>query len=417
MDLLQLITLLLVISAGVSYLNQRFVKLPGTIGVVAISVVVSIVIVVIGKTNNELSDKIRDVSASMDFSRILLDIMLGFLLFASALHFDYQKLRKQQWPVFVLSTLGVFMSTTIFGLLLYYLCSLFGIELPLVYCFIFGALISPTDPIAVGAILKHSKISEKLSTVIAGESLFNDAVGLLLFVLLLEFVQQPEAMISIGTVGSLLLHEILGGIAIGLVAGYSGYKLIKSIKDFQTILLLSVALVLGISFLANYFHASIPLAAVSAGLIIGNNSFHTDKVSDDFLLKMWKMIDEVLNTILFVMIGLQLVAMPFLEEYWLLGLFSIVIILIARTVSVSLPALFLLGKLNVNNVLILAWAGLRGGISIAMALSLPDSQYKEGILSGCYFIVLFSTIGQGLSINTLIAALDRKALKSQTKRP
>lgn len=417
MDLLQLITLLLVISAGVSYLNQRFVKLPGTIGVVAISVVVSIVIVVIGKTNNELSDKIREVSAGMDFSRILLDVMLGFLLFASALHFDYQKLRKQQWPVFVLSTLGVFMSTIIFGLLLYYLCSLFGIALPLVYCFIFGALISPTDPIAVGAILKHSKISEKLSTVIAGESLFNDAVGLLLFVLLLEFVQQPEAMISISTVGSLLLHEILGGIAIGLVAGYSGYKLIKSIKDFQTILLLSVALVLGISFLANYFHASIPLAAVSAGLIIGNNSFHTDKVSDDFLLKMWKMIDEVLNTILFVMIGLQLVAMPFLEEYWLLGLFSIIIILIARTVSVSLPALFLLGKLNVNNVLILAWAGLRGGISIAMALSLPDSQYKEGILSGCYFIVLFSTIGQGLSINTLIAALDRKALKRQTKRP
>ena len=417
MDLLQLITLLLVISAGVSYLNQRFVKLPGTIGVVAISVVVSIVIVVIGKTNNELSDKIRDVSASMDFSRILLDIMLGFLLFASALHFDYQKLRKQQWPVFVLSTLGVFMSTIIFGLLLYYMCSLFGIELPLVSCFIFGALISPTDPIAVGAILKHSKISEKLSTVIAGESLFNDAVGLLLFVLLLEFVQQPEAMISISTVSSLLLHEILGGIAIGLVAGYSGYKLIKSIKDFQTILLLSVALVLGISFFANYFHASIPLAAVSAGLIIGNNSFHTDKVSDDFLLKMWKMIDEVLNTILFVMIGLQLVAMPFLEEYWLLGLFSIIIILIARTVSVSLPALFLLGKLNVNNVLILAWAGLRGGISIAMALSLPDSQYKEGILSGCYFIVLFSTIGQGLSINTLIAALDRKALKRQAKRP
>jgi len=417
MDLLQLITLLLVISACVSYLNQRFVKLPGTIGVVAISVMVSIVIVVIGKTNNELSDKIREVSAGMDFSRILLDVMLGFLLFASALHFDYQKLRKQQWPVFVLSTLGVFMSTTIFGLLLYYLCSLFGIVLPLVYCFIFGALISPTDPIAVGAILKHSKISEKLSTVIAGESLFNDAVGLLLFVLLLEFVQQPEAMISISTVGSLLLHEILGGIAIGLLAGYSGYKLIKSIKDFQTILLLSVALVLGISFLANYFHASIPLAAVSAGLIIGNNSFHTDKVSDDFLLKMWKMIDEVLNTILFVMIGLQLVAMPFLEEYWLLGLFSIVIILIARTVSVSLPALFLLGKLNVNNVLILAWAGLRGGISIAMVLSLPDSQYKEGILSGCYFIVLFSTIGQGLSINTLIAALDRKALKRQAKRP
>lgn len=415
MDLLQLITLLLVLSAGVSYLNQRFIKLPGTIGVVAISVVVSIIIVVIGKTNNELSSKIREVSAGMDFSRILLDVMLGFLLFASALHFDYQKLRKQKWPVFALSTLGVFMSTVIFGLLLYYLCSLFGIALPLVYCFIFGALISPTDPIAVGAILKYSKISEKLSTVIAGESLFNDAVGLLLFVVLLEFVE-PEAVTSISTIGSLLLHEILGGIAIGLVVGYTGYRLIKSIKDFQTILLLSVALVLGISFLANYFHASIPLAAVSAGLIIGNKSFHNDKVSDDFLLRMWTMIDEVLNTILFVMIGLQLVAMPFLEEYWLLGLFSIVTILIARTISVSLPALFLLGRLNFNNVLILAWAGLRGGISIAMSLSLPDSQYKEGILSGCYFIVLFSTIGQGLSLNTLIVALERNDLKRGSKQ-
>ena len=414
MDVLQLITILLVLSAGVSYLNQRFLKLPGTIGVVAISVVVSIVIVVIGKTNNELSAKIREVSAGMDFSRILLDVMLGFLLFASALHFDYQKLRKQKWSVFALSTLGVFMSTVMFGLLLYYLCSLFGIALSLVYCFVFGALISPTDPIAVGAILKHSKISDKLSTVIAGESLFNDAVGLLLFVLLLEFVE-PEAIISISTIGNLLVHEILGGIAIGLAAGYTGYRLIKSIQDFQTILLLSVALVLGISFLANYFHASIPLAAVSAGLIIGNKSFHTDKVSDNFLLRTWKMIDEVLNTILFVMIGLQLVAMPFLEEYWLLGLFSIAVILIARTVSVSLPALFLLGRLNFNNVFILAWAGLRGGISIAMALSLPDSQYKEGILSGCYFIVLFSTIGQGLSLNTLIAALARNDLKRGSK--
>jgi len=404
MDLLQLITLLLVLSAGISYLNQRLIKLPGTIGVVAISVVISIVIVIIGKANNELSAKIKEVSNSMDFSRILLDVMLGFLLFASALHFDYQKLRKQRWPVFALSTLGVFISTVVFGVGLYSLCKLSGLALPLVYCFIFGALISPTDPISVGAILRHSKISEKLSTVIAGESLFNDAVGLLLFVLLLEFVQ-PEATMNISNVGSLLFHEILGGIAIGLAAGYTGYKLIKSIKDFQTILLLSVALVLGISFLANYFHASIPLAAVSAGLIIGNNSFHKDRISDNFLLKMWKLIDEVLNTILFVMIGLQLVAMPFLEEYWLLGLFAILTILLARVISISLPALFLLGKINFNNLFILSWAGLRGAISIAMALSLPESPYKEGILSGCYFIVLFSIVIQGLSLNKLITIL------------
>lgn len=405
MDILQLITLLLLVSAGISYINQRFIKLPGTIGVVAISVVVSVFIVVIGKTNNNLAAKIKEASDSMDFSRILLDVMLGFLLFASALHFDYQKLRKQRWPVFALSTLGVLISTLLFGLLLYYFTGLFTINIPLIYCFIFGALISPTDPIAVGSILKHSKISEKLSTVIAGESLFNDAVGLLVFVLLLELVQQPDIAISFNTVIDLLLHEVLGGIFIGLVIGYVGYKLIKSIKDFQTILLISIALVLGISLLAGYFHASVPLAAVTAGLIIGNNSFHEDKVSDDFLLRIWKLIDEVLNTILFAMIGLQMVAMPFLREYWLLSLSAIIIILVARIISISLPALFLLGKINFNNLFILSWAGLRGGISIAMALSLPDSQYKEGILSGCYFIVLFSIIIQGLSLNKLISIL------------
>lgn len=415
MDLLQLVTLLLILSAGISYLNQRFVKLPGTIGVVAISVVVSVAIVITGKTNNEFAAVIKHVSAGMDFSRILLDVMLGFLLFASALHFDYKKLRKQKWPVFALSTLGVFLSTAIFGLLLHYLIGLLSISIPLIYCFIFGALISPTDPIAVGAILKHSKISEKLSTVITGESLFNDAVGLLLFVTLLEFIQQPGLAVSFGGIASLLLHEILGGVTIGLIAGYTGYKLIKSINDFQTILLLSVALVLGISFLANYFHASIPLAAVSAGLIIGNNSFHQNKVSDDFLLKMWKLIDEVLNTILFVMIGLQLVAMPFAEEYWLLGLFSVAAILLARLASVSLPALFLLGKLSINNIFVLTWAGLRGGISIAMALSLPNSPYKEGILSACYFIVLFSTFGQGLSINKLISVMDKRGEKQDSQ--
>ncbi len=411
MDLLQLITLLFIISAGVSYINQRFVKLPGSIGVVAISVAVSVVILIIGKANNELEAFIKLVAASMDFSRILLDVMLGFLLFASALHFDYQKLKKQKWPVFALSTLGVFLSTAIFGLLLHCLTCLFSVSVPFIYCLIFGALISPTDPIAVSAILKHSKISEKLSTVITGESLFNDAVGLLLFVLLLDFVQQPEPVINFGSIANLLLHEILGGVAIGLVGGFAVYKLIKSIKDLHTVLLLSVALILGISFLANYFHASIPLAAVSAGLIIGNNSFHQDKVSDDFLLKMWKLIDEVLTTILFVMIGLQLAAMPFAEEYLILGLFSVVAILIARMASVSLPALFLLGRLNRNNIFILTWAGLRGGISIAMALMLPDSPYKEGILSACYFIVLFSTIGQGLSINKLISVMDKRDLK------
>ena len=407
MDLLTLLTILVIISAGFSYFNQRFLKLPGTIGVVTISIIVSVLIVLIGKANIATADKVREVSSGINFSKVLLDVMLGFLLFASALHFDYKKLQEQRWPVFILSTFGVILSTAIFGTLLFFAAKAISFQIPFIYCCIFGALISPTDPIAVGSILKHSPVPLKLRVIISGESLFNDAIGLLLFVTLLGIAQQPEASLSILYVTGILLKEVLGGVLIGLISGYTGYRLIKSIKDFQTILLISLALVLGIALAGSYFQVSVPLAAVTAGLIIGTKSFNKDSVSDDFLLKIWKLIDEVLNTILFAMIGLQLVAMPFLREYWLLGFIGIIIILLARITSVSLPALFLLGKLRLNNLFILTWAGLRGGISIAMALSLPESPFRESILSCCYFIVLFSIIGQGLTINWVVGRLNR----------
>lgn len=397
--------MLVTISAGFSYFNQRFLRLPGTIGVVTISVIVSVFIVIIGKANIATAHKVREISSAINFSKVLLDVMLGFLLFASALHFDYKKLKEQRWPVFILSTLGVVLSAVIFGMLLFAAAKLINFGIPLVYCCIFGALISPTDPIAVGSVLKHSKMPAKLRVIISGESLFNDAVGLLLFVTLLGIAQQPGLSFSFSDVAVILIKEVLGGMGIGLISGYTGYRLIKSIKDFQTILLISLALVLGMALAGSYLHVSVPLAAVTAGLIIGNKSFNKDAVSDNFLLRVWKLIDEVLNTIVFAMIGLQLVAMPFLREYWLLGFVSIVIILLARITSVSLPALFLLGKLKRNNLFILTWAGLRGGISIAMALSLPESPFRESILSGCYFIVLFSIIVQGLTISRVVVRL------------
>lgn len=407
MDILTLLTILVIISAGFSYFNQRFLKLPGTIGVVTISVIVSVFIVIIGKANIVTADKVREISSGINFSKVLLDVMLGFLLFASALHFDYTKLKEQRWPVFILSTLGVILSAGIFGTLLFFSAKVINFQIPFIYCCVFGALISPTDPIAVGSILKHSLIPENLKVIISGESLFNDAIGLLLFVTLLGIAQQPDVSLIFSDVAVILLKEVFGGMIIGLIAGYTSYRLIKSIKDFQTILLISLALVLGMALIGSYLHVSIPLAAVTAGLIIGNKSFNKDAVSDNFLLRVWKLIDEVLNTILFAMIGLQLVAMPFLREYWLLGFVSILIILLARIISVSLPALFLLGKLRWNNLFILTWAGLRGGISVAMALSLPESSFKESILSCCYFIVLFSIIGQGLTINRVVKRLGR----------
>lgn len=401
MDLLTIITILIIISAVFSYLNERIIRLPGVIGVVIISIVVSILILVIGKTSNALTNSVETFAQGIDFSKALLNIMLGFLLFAGAFHLDYQKLKEQRLPVFLLSTLGVIVSTGVFGGLLYGVTLVLNIHLPLIYCFLFGAIISPTDPIAVAAILKNSKIPPRLNTIISGESLFNDGVGLILFVIILGITNKPGST-SFVEILHLFAQEVLGGIIIGLIMGFLGYRLIKSIKDFQTIFLISIALVLGISVIAGKFHASVPLSAVTAGLIIGNKSTDKKNVADQSLGKVWQLVNDLLNTILFVMIGLQLVTMPFLREHWLTGLISIVILLIARIVSVTLPAIALLRKLNFSNLSILTWAGLRGGISIAMALMLPKSPYREIILSSCYFVVIFSIIFQGLTLKKVV---------------
>lgn len=407
MDLLTIITILIIISAVFSYLNERIIKLPGVIGVVTISIVVSILILVLGKTSNGLTNTIETFAKSIDFSKVLLNIMLGFLLFASAFHFEYQKLKEQRLPVFLLSTLGVIISTAVFGGLLYLIAWVLPIhDIPFIYCLLFGAIISPTDPIAVAAILKNSKIPPRLDTIISGESLFNDGVGLILFIIILEITNQPGSTSSVEII-KLFAREVLGGVIIGLISGYLGYRLIRSIKDFQTIFLISMALVLGMSVIAVKFHTSIPLAAVTAGLIIGNTSPDKKNIADQFLGKIWELINDVLNTILFVMIGLQLVAMPFLHDHWITGLISILILLIARIVSISIPAFFLLRKVNLSNLSILTWAGLRGGISIAMALMLPDSPYRQIILSGCYFVVIFSIIFQGLTLKKVVAIAVR----------
>src|SRR6185312_7106431 len=408
MDLLTIITTLFCISALFSYLNERFIKLPGAIGVVTISVVVSILILIAGKTENSLSKTITTLAGSINFSKVLLDVMLGLLLFASAIHFDYQKLKEQRWPVVLLSTLGVVISAFVFAALFYLVTLLLALNVPFIYCLIFGALISPTDPIAVAAIFKNSKISPRLHTIIAGESMFNDAVGLVLFVTLLEIANQSGTTFTAGDVARLFAHEVMGGVAIGLIAGYVGYRMIRSIKGFQTILIISVALILAVSLIAQEFHASIPLAAVTAGLLIGNESLDKANIANKFLSRIWQLLDDVLNTILFVMIGLQLVVLRFLNNYWLVGLLSVIVILIARLVSVSLPAVFLLRKVSVASLSILTWAGLRGGISIAMALSLPESPYREIIIASCYFIVIFSIIFQGLTLNRLIVKLRRE---------
>lgn len=408
MDLFILITFLVIVSAFYSYINARFVKLPGTIGVVSIAIVGSIVTITI---NNLYPNSVRYLTMlarNIDFSETVLDIMLGFLLFSGSFTLNTKRLRKEMRPVFLLSTIGVILSCTIFGSLFYGITRLFDFDIPLIYCYLFGALISPTDPVAVSAIVRNSKLPAKLETIISGESLFNDGIGLVLFITLLQITRTGTDNIDFSQAAFLFVKSVFGGIFLGLGLGFIAFRLMKSISDFQTIVLVSLALVMSISVSAAYLEFSIPLAVVSAGLFAGTGSINIDSSerSHQALEKFWELIDEMLNTILFVMIGLQMLNLPFLDKYWLAGGIGIGVILIARWLSIMLPLTLLKRTFDVSykSINILTWAGLRGGISIALALALPNGPYKHTILAGAYFIVIFSVIVQGLTLNRLINA-------------
>ncbi|WP_442587554.1 cation:proton antiporter [Pedobacter sp. AW31-3R] len=410
MDTFTTIAALFTLSSLISYINQRYVKLPGTIGIMVIAIVLSIVILITGKSFPAAYDFIKELNSSVDFTRTLLDVMLAFLLFASALHFDLEKLKQQKRPVLILSTVGVLGSTTIFGFLFYWTLPLFGIDVPLLYCLLFGALISPTDPVAVLSVLKKSRIPKSLETIIGGESLFNDGVGILLFVILRELTEDATVVFTWSHTLQLFTQEVFGGILFGLASAYLCSYLIRRIADLQTILMITISMVMGIAVLGSLLHISIPLAAVAAGLYLSNVKLAktTDEISlNQILNKIWGLIDDLLNTILFVMIGLQIAVIHFYSAYWLISLFAILFVLIARAVSITAPAI-LLGrrlKLPYNRLAIVIWAGLRGGISVALALSLPVSEFKPMIVSISYIIVVFSIIVQGLTLNKVVNKL------------
>ncbi|WP_121810398.1 cation:proton antiporter [Mucilaginibacter kameinonensis] len=412
MDLFVVIALLVIVSAVFSYLNARFIKLPGTIGIVLLATITSITILIVDKVDSAIADYLGALAKSINFSKAVLNILLGFLLFSSSFNLDGRKLKKEMRPVFVLSTLGVIISTAVFGFLLFYAAPVFHIHMPLIYCLLFGALISPTDPVAVSAIIRNSKLPANLETIISGESLFNDGIGLILFVIILEIARVGEEKIELAKVTVLIVKEIIGGVVAGAILGYIAHRLMHAVKDFQTIVLISLALVMGLSVLAVLIGFSLPLSVVVAGLFAGGQSINQDnkEKSHEALEKFWKLVDEILNTILFVMIGLQLVNLPFVNNYWVTGSISIITVLIARWLSIALPLTFLKQTLKVNysNINIMTWAGLRGGISIALALSLPNTPYRHLILSGSYFIVIFSVIVQGLTLNAMINRASRK---------
>jgi len=401
MGIFTVIAVVVILCTIFAFINERFIKLPETIGATLLSVVISVVILIANQMSYNIMTTITNVAQEIDFSNMLLNVMLGFLLFATALQFDYAQLRRLRKPVLAMSTISVVVSALIFGGLFYWLLAALRMNIPFIYCLLLGSLISPTDPVAVGALLHKSKVSPSLQTLIAGESMFNDGFGLIVFVTVLELAQQSSNGIPFKDVSNIFLHEVVGGVLIGAVFGILCSRLIRLSSTHQTMFLISIGAVFSISLVAQKVHSSIPLATVVAGLIVSNRHSKKQSMESRFLTEIWQLLDEVLNIILFVLMGLQLVLMPFLKDYWFVGLLSIIVILIARFLSVSFPIRIVLRRKrsNIGNVFILTWAGLRGGISVAMALSLPHSPYKEILLSCCYFIVLFSIIVQGLTLN------------------
>jgi len=410
MDTFTTIAILFTISSLISYINNRYVKLPGTIGIMVIAIVISLLILISGKIFPEAFSFFKELTSSVDFTRTLLDVMLAFLLFASALHFDFEKLKAQKLPILILSTVGVVGSTTIFGFLFFWTLPFFGIDVPLLYCLLFGALISPTDPVAVLSVLKKSRIPASLETIIGGESLFNDGVGILLFVTLRELTEDTSAAFTWSHTLTLFAQEVFGGVILGVGFALICMYLIRRITELQTILMMTISMVMGISVVGGLLHVSIPLAAVTAGLMLSNVKLGKTEDSrplNELLDKIWGLIDDLLNTILFVMIGLQVAIIHFYNAYWLISACAIVFVLIARAFSITVPAILLGRKLALpyNRIAIIIWAGLRGGISVALALSLPFSEFKPMIVSVSYIIVVFSIIVQGLTLNKVVDRL------------
>jgi monovalent cation:H+ antiporter, CPA1 family len=407
--MLDIAAICLVVTALLAYLNHRFVRLPTTIGVMAIALGISLVLLALDALglDHGLAQYEESFLRSIDFSDVLMQGMLSFLLFAGALHVDLQALRKYRWQVAALALVGTVASTLVVGVGMWLVLPRVGVELPFLYCLLFGALISPTDPIAVMGILNSAGAPKNLELVIAGESLFNDGIGVVVFALLLGVLSSGSAP-TMAVAGELLLREAGGGLAFGFVLGFVTFHLLRSIDQYQVEVLLTLAAVMGGYALASRLHVSAPLAMVVCGLMIGNGgralamSDHTRRYIDMF----WELLDEILNAVLFVLIGLEVLLISFTAPVLGAGAVAIVVTLASRCLTVGLPvgvasSLF---KLPQGSSRVLAWGGLRGGISVALALSLPLGAEREIILALTYCVVVFSILVQGLTIGRVVRA-------------
>jgi len=408
MEILDLCALLLSLATIFSYINFRFIKLPTTIGIMLIAMLISVSLVILGHFGFEgVQNKAITVLEGIDFNKALMHGMLSFLLFAGALHVNLEDLARHKWIISILATFGVVMSTFIVGGSAWVVFLIIGIKLPFIYCLLFGSLIAPTDPIAVIGILKKAGVPKSLETKITGESLFNDGVAVVVFLVIMGIVTGGHDVTAQHII-LLFVEEALGGIFFGIAIGWLTYLMLKSVDNYQVEVLLTLALVMGGYALAHAIHVSGPIAMVVAGIFIGNRGrfFAMSEKTREHLDSFWELMDEILNAVLFLLIGLEVLILTTKGSYLIAGLAMIPIVLLARFISVGLPVTFMrrIRDFSPDAVKIMTWGGLRGGISVALALSIPSGPEREVLLTVTYIIVVFSILVQGLTIGRLVAS-------------
>lgn len=429
MSILDLTTLLIFLAAVFTLINITVLRLPSTIGLMAIALLMSVFILVLGYAFPAVTRGAEHIVEEFDFKEVLLGVMLNFLLFAGALSVNLKKLLEEKVPVFILATVGTLLSTFIVGMLVYYIFPLLGVNIHVIYCLLFGALISPTDPIAVLALIKKFGLSKNLEIKIAGESLFNDGVGVVIFLTILGIAQSlfgseiagaghgghGGGEVTAGSVAVLFGQEVVGGVALGALFGFLGFRLLNFIDNDHVELevLVTLTLVMVGGRIAELLHVSGPLAMVVMGLFIGNEG-RDEKLANatgEYVFKFWHLLDEALNAILFILVGLEMIviANTFSPNIILVGIVGIMIVLFARFVGVSIPilAMSIFRSFEPKTIQILTWGGLRGGISVALALSLSEFEWiqpvvKETILFVTYCCVVFSILVQGLTMGMLL---------------
>ncbi len=402
------IATLLGLAAIIGYINHRFLHLPRTIGLVLIAMAASLIALAIDALipGWGVGPGFRAVLVDIDFSDTLMQGMLGFLLFAGALHVDLGHLAKRGWAIAALATGGLLVSTGIVGVGIWFVFNLTGLSIPLIYCLLFGALISPTDPVAVLGILKTVKVPASLEAKIAGESLFNDGVGVVIFVILLAMATSGANALTLGDITFLFLREALGGAALGLAAGAVAFWALRSIDEYNLEVIITLALVTVTYEVAHMLHTSGPIAVVVSGLLIGNHGTRLamSETTRAHLTNFWTLIDEILNAVLFLLIGLEVIIISTTPGLMWVSLIAIPLVLGARFVAVAVPigVFGLFRDFTKGAIPVLTWGGLRGGISVALALSLPNGDEKDAIVTVCYTVVVFSILVQGLTIGKLV---------------